>query len=405
MARMLVAAMAFDSELGGGSVRIAYDLAMSMARRGHKVTIVCEDMFGRGAEREMVDGMTVLRYLIPKSRGINTRRHEEHIQAVKSMIAKYLKEEPEIVHGHNPFQYSAVLDLYKDVARCCYTIHSPVIEELRIVWGAQGYKGGLKTLFGLPIIRRLEKSLILRSSALTALSKYTVRLIADHYGDMATRNIHVIPGWVNPEIFKPLPQEQVEAVKRRFGWPTGIPVFFVLRRLEPRMGLDNLLNAIALIKKRGYAIHVAVGGSGSLRMHLEERRDALGLEKDFSFMGFVPADYLPMAYAACDASVVPSAQLECFGIIAIEALACGATTLVTPIGALPEVMRDIEPAWIARNASPEGIADLLLAWIRRRLPIHPKNELHEIIRNTYSAEKAFNAYERLLCQKNNPSFS
>jgi glycosyltransferase involved in cell wall biosynthesis len=164
------------------------------------------------------------------------------------------------------------------------------------------------------------------------------------------------------------------------------------------MGLDNLLRAIVLVKKYGYGLHVAIGGSGSLRSKLEKMRNELGLEDDVTFMGFMPADSLPLAYGACDASVIPTAQLECFGIIALEALACGCTTLVTPVGALPEVMQNFEPAWIARDATSEGIANILLAFLRKLLPYHEPQELHNLVEQNYSAEKAVNAYERLLLQ-------
>jgi len=388
--------MAFDAELGGGSMRIAYTLATLLARHGHHITVVCEDLYGRGVEREIVNGITVLRYRLPKSDGLTIRRHEEHIRAAKNLVSKYLTEAPEVVHGHHILQYVAVLDIFHNQSRCCYTIHSPAIDELRITWGAQGFKGKLKSLLGLPIIRKLERSLLYHSSGLTALSNYTISLIAGHYGDVLAQKIQLIPGWADLERFQPLPHNQIEAVKRQLGWPTDVPVFFILRRLEPRMGLDNLLRAIVLIKKLGYGLHVAIGGSGSLRTQLEKLRNALSLENDVTFMGFVPANILPLAYGACDASVIPTAQLECFGIIALEALGCGCTTLVTPVGALPEVMQKFEPKWIARDATSEGIADLLLAFLQRRLPSHPRNELHNLVKQYYSAEKAVNAYERLL---------
>ncbi len=162
------------------------------------------------------------------------------------------------------------------------------------------------------------------------------------------------------------------------------------------MGLDNLLHAVRLVKKRGFKLHVAIGGSGSLRLHLEKLRKVLDLENEVTFMGFVPNNVLPIAYGACDASVVPTAQLECFGIIVLEALASGRTTLVTPVGALPEVMRKIEGEWIAKDATAEGIADLMTAFLRGLLPVHSPEELHELVKQEYSSEKAVNAYERLL---------
>ena len=128
-------------------------------------------------------------------------------------------EPPEAVHGHHLLQYVAVLDLFQNQSRCCYTIHSPAIDELRIAWGAQGFVGKLKLLLGLPIIRKLEASLLHRSSALTALSSYTTRLIADHYGDAIAQKIQVIPGWADTEQFKIRGKDQTSVARQSLGWP------------------------------------------------------------------------------------------------------------------------------------------------------------------------------------------
>jgi glycosyltransferase involved in cell wall biosynthesis len=162
------------------------------------------------------------------------------------------------------------------------------------------------------------------------------------------------------------------------------------------MGLENLLLALASIKKRGFRFFTAIGGSGSLRVSLERMCDKLGLQEDVNFMGFMSNSNLPLAYGACDASLIPTAKLECFGIIALEALACGKPTLVTPIGALPEVMGDFQKGWIARDASVKGIADLLLAFLDKKLPLSSFGDIQAVIKRKYLYESALLAYERLL---------
>ena len=129
------------------------------------------------------------------------------------------------------------------------------------------------------------------------------------------------------------------------------------------MGLDNYLRALALVRQRGHQVFAVIGGTGSWREYLLGLCDQLQLSDTVRFMGYVSDETLPYAYGACDASIIPTAELEGFGIIALEALASGKTTLVTPVGALPEVMRNFEPAWIAKDATPEGIADLLRAFL------------------------------------------
>ena len=87
-----------------------------------------------------------------------------------------------------------------------------------------------------------------------------------------------------------------------------------------------------------------------------------------TFTGRVPETRLPEHYGACDAFVLPTARLECFGLILLEALACGRPTLATPVGAIPEIVRRFEPDWLASGPSPKEIAALIGRYLRGELP-------------------------------------
>ena len=398
MASILMTALSYDADRGGGSVRLAYELANGLVSRGHQVSVVCQDIHGH-REHEIVQGVTVLRYRLPAAAGIPFRRHKEHILAAAQVTSKYLRERPQVVNGHSLFQYVAVMRECGGSAHFCYTIHSPFSEEVRLTWGAQGVAGRIKRLLGLPIIRRLELESLNGSEALIALSNYTRALIGQLYGAGFSERIAVIPGWTDIRRFRPMAAREVTTARRELGWPTDRRVFFVLRRLEARMGLDNLLRAMYLVRERGYHVHTFIGGAGSRLRHLLLLRQNLGLEHDVTFMGFVPRDKLPLAYAACDASIVPTSHLECFGIIVLEALACGRPVLVTPVGALPEVMKHFEPAWVALGREPSALADLLCVYLDGRLPDHRPDVLRGILSERFSFERALEMYERILLSR------
>ncbi len=165
------------------------------------------------------------------------------------------------------------------------------------------------------------------------------------------------------------------------------------------MGLDNLLQSLAIVRQRGYQFHIVIGGNGSQLARLTNLCNVLGLEREVTFMGFVPGEQLALAYGACDASVVPTAQLEGFGIIVLEALACGRPVLVTEVGALPEVMQNFEPKWIARGHAPEDIADLLCAYLAGDLPVHTAETLRETVSERYGFPRALDSYERILLSR------
>src|SRR2546426_10110498 len=97
------------------------------------------------------------------------------------------------------------------------------------------------------------------------------------------------------------------------------------------MGLDTLIRAMATVRERFPRVLLLIGGSGSLRPLLETITISLALSDHVRFLGFVPERDLPAYYGAADAFVLPTRELEGFGLGTVEALACGMPVLGTPL--------------------------------------------------------------------------
>jgi glycosyltransferase involved in cell wall biosynthesis len=82
-------------------------------------------------------------------------------------------------------------------------------------------------------------------------------------------------------------------------------------------------------------------------------------------VGFIPEEDLPKYYQAADLVVMPTYELEGFGLVTIEALACGTPVLGTPVGATPEILRGIDPALLTGGTHAEAMAESLRTIIRR----------------------------------------
>jgi glycosyltransferase involved in cell wall biosynthesis len=256
--------------------------------------------------------------------------------------------------------------------------------EMSIEWKNSSMSRRLTTPLGLLLINRIEAECLRRSEVITALSQYTKECVRRIHGDAISAKVKLIPGWVDTSRFKPV--EDRIAIKRQLGWPLDVPVLFTLRRLVARMGLDRLLDACRLLETEGCRFHLVIGGDGPLRSKLERQTDSLGLTEPVTFMGRVADEWLPFTYAACDAFVLPSSELECFGLIAIEALSAGRPVLATPAGAIPEIIRELEPAWLARSSETNDIANLLREFLSGRLPVHTPAQLHDRICRRYSRQ-------------------
>jgi len=131
------------------------------------------------------------------------------------------------------------------------------------------------------------------------------------------------------------------------------------------MGLGNLVEAMGIIRRTRPDVVCLIGGKGPLREALEERVCELDLKEAVRFAGFISDEDLPDVYGAADLFVLPTAALEGFGLVTVEALACGTPVVGTPIGGTPEILRGLDPRLVLSGTSPEAIADGVLANLER----------------------------------------
>jgi len=167
------------------------------------------------------------------------------------------------------------------------------------------------------------------------------------------------------------PQARLHA-KRRLGYAGKRVVLFV-GRLERLKGVDVLLRAVARLEAdlRSEVRVVVIGQDGSDADQSETARlrgmvAELGIEDQVEFMGTVPHDRLPHYYSAADVCVMPS-HSESFGLVALEAQACGCPVLAAAVSGLQSVVRDEITGFLVPDHDPESYADRL-----RRLLTEPE---------------------------------
>ncbi|MFB3854688.1 MAG: glycosyltransferase family 4 protein [Vicinamibacterales bacterium] len=383
--RVLVTMHQYHPDTPSGASRLAFDEARYLASLGHEVWIVSQDLTRRRPEYFRDGQVHSLCYARPSMRRLDPRRLSFHRRAARRLLERYLLPDGvDAIHGHSLLEYQAAVNTLGSRAFKTYSVHSPVRPEQRAeARGGRAVDRAWLALRG-EVWHRLERRMVMLSDCVTAESEFTRSLLVTLYGPDAARNTVVIPGWVDLGRFQIL--DDRKAAKRMLGWPADVPVLFTLRRLVPRMGLDRLLVAARHLEETGRRFHIVVAGAGDLRPALEEMADAFGLAKTTRFIGRVSDDLLPTMYAAADAFVLPTAELECFGLIALEALACGRPVLATPVGAIPEVIGPLEPAWLASGNSAADIAGLVGRFLDGQLPVHDPAELREKVRTKYSQE-------------------
>jgi D-inositol-3-phosphate glycosyltransferase len=118
-------------------------------------------------------------------------------------------------------------------------------------------------------------------------------------------------------------------------------VILYVGRFDPRKGIETLVRACALLKEKDTdnLKLVIVGGSspdmpdGDERTRIEHIVDELGMRESTLFAGKIGHDILPLYYTAADVCVIPS-HYEPFGLVAIEAMACGVPVVASNVGGL-----------------------------------------------------------------------
>jgi D-inositol-3-phosphate glycosyltransferase len=162
--------------------------------------------------------------------------------------------------------------------------------------------------------------------------------------------ISLVPPGVNTEIFAPTDSADL---RRRLGIGAGEKVILFTGRLERLKGVEILVHALAAIldsrTERDVRLLVLgadssngileAGVHGGERARLEALAVEIGVDDRVDFLGTVPHQDLPAYYSLADVCAVPSYS-ESFGMVAIEAEACGTPVVASRIGGLRQLVLD-----------------------------------------------------------------
>ncbi len=270
---------------------------------------------------------------------------------------------------------------YSDENNCCYTLIAShywlsglVGLHLRKVWGVP-----LISMFhtlGLMKNRiatsEAEREPALRIDSETRIMQQTDALIAAtpaeriqmmwlYHADMD--RIHIIPPGVDLDHFCPVPQDEARG---EIGIaPEDYHLLFV-GRLEPLKGIDTLLRAMAHLRETApdlsHAIVITIVGGAGDHHEMERLRHAacdLGIADRVSFLGPRSQDALPHFYSAADAVVMPS-HYESFGMVALEAMACGTPVIASEVGGLAYLIQDGVTGFRVPSRDHEQLADKIV---------------------------------------------
>ena len=173
--------------------------------------------------------------------------------------------------------------------------------------------------------------------------------------DAPCEKIGIVPCGVNLDLFYP---DKKKTSRKKLGLNPSDTILLYIGRFDPLKGLGSLLEAITYLKNRHRLRLVVVGGDGDESSEFQamvKKTKRLGIDKQVIFYGQTDQHNLPPFYGAADVLVMPSSY-ESFGMVGLEALACGRPVVSTPVGAVDSLIRRSRGGCIVADPSPRSIA-------------------------------------------------
>jgi len=186
-----------------------------------------------------------------------------------------------------------------------------------------------------------------------------------------TKKIVVIPPGVDLGHFYPIPADEA---KEYIGVSPCDQVVLFVGRIEPLKGIDTLIEAIAIMAKKSITVCLSVIGGdptededilNSEMGRLQTLREKFGLKHLVAFLGKRSQDTLPYYYSAVEAVVVPS-HYESFGMVALEAMACGTPVVASQVGGLAFLVQDGVTGFTVPVDDPQALAERLISILSDR---------------------------------------
>ncbi|MHB1868258.1 MAG: glycosyltransferase family 4 protein [Nitrososphaerales archaeon] len=304
----------------GGAETYASNLAKGLAKRGHEVTVYCSDRPLHAGE-SLEDGIKVVRMRTPAT---------FYGTPLVLFPPEIIVERYDVIHANFPSPYLAAVSALIAAARttpAVLTWHNdlpPVTSGAGMLVGIHDAVSG-SYLNG---YRKIIATTYAYSKRSRLLSRYSDKVVVIQNGVNTTR--------FNPRV-------DGEVVRQRYGLGQSKVALFVgaLTTWHAYKGVEVLLRAFKNASEKGGDIKLLIVGGGNMMGKYKSMAQELCISSSVVFAGKVSDEELPQYYAACDFSILPSKDLsEGFGLVLLEAMACGKAVIGSRVGGIVEVITE-----------------------------------------------------------------
>ncbi|WP_337884722.1 glycosyltransferase [Fischerella thermalis] len=240
----------------------------------------------------------------------------------------------------------------------------------------------------------LKKKALYAAQKIASISEYTRdRLI--HEQNLDPEKFSILPVTFDPNRFQIAPKPKY--LLERYGLKSEQSIVLTVARLlatEQYKGYDTIIAALPEIKKVIHNVHYVLVGKGDDLPRIEELIAKLELQNCVTLTGFVPDEELCDHYNLCDVFAMPSKQ-EGFGIVYLEALACGKPTLAGNQDGATDALCRGELGVLIDPEDTQAIAQALIQILQRTYP-NPLLYQPEILRQKVIERFGFQSFQKTL---------
>ena len=214
-------------------------------------------------------------------------------------------------------------------------------------------------------------------------SRHVERLLGARTSMVASKVHRVAPG-VDPDRFAPRAPERRAGLRSAHGLGAEHVVLLGVGRLAARKNYDRVIACLPALLARNPNVRLVLGGTGPCAPALEAQARALGVTDQVRFLGELTDAELPDVYALGDVFVLPSRgarkDVEGFGIVFLEAAACGLPAVATRSGGIEDAVVDDVTGLLLPEDEPEALARALQrlvedAELRRRFAVAARRRI------------------------------
>ena len=239
------------------------------------------------------------------------------------------------------------------------------------------------------------KQIFTKADRIQAISKYLAEW-AKKMG--AVCPVDVVPNGVDVSDYRlqttDYRRESRQYIRQKFNIPLDASWIISASRLVEKNGLSDLIQAVNFLPN---TVHLILAGSGGLEDRLRNEAANLGLRDRVHFVGNVNHDQLPSYLAASNVFCRPSLS-EGLGSAFLEAMAAGVPVIATPVGGIPDFLKDGETGWFCEIKNPKSIAEKIQYVLDEKNKAEVERVVEnarQMVQNQYSWEKIANQMNRL----------